>query len=251
MEPRNCHKCGLIINTNSRFCSQCGAEQFKVCPDCTAENDLSSRFCSSCGKELSKKKGKKEPRVSKSSEKIASTKRNMLIAGGAVVIIVASIWYFSIKGIDSTGSRNSSTATAVLDPQIQQTLQMLNSQLEQNPENIQTWIQLGNLYYDAGNFDQAVNYYQHALHMDSTNSNVRVDMGVSYFRIGQSAKAVEEIEKALKFTPGHLNALFNLGVVYNSMGNRSQAEKYWREYISLQPNSELVERIRSIMADWN
>ena len=252
MEPRNCSKCGLTINTNSRFCSQCGAEQFKVCPACSIENELGARFCSSCGGELTKKKSGKKTQVSKSPDKITSTKRNMMIAGGAVIIIITAIWYFSLQEFTSVGSRSSSAqAPVTLNPQMQQTVKMLNSQLEQNPENVQAWIQLGNLYYDVQNFDQAVYYYQHALHMDSTNSDVRVDMGVSYFRSGQSAIAVTEIEKALKFTPTHLNALFNLGVVYNSMGNRAQAEKFWRQYISLQPNGELAKTIQSIMADWN
>ncbi len=250
MEAQVCAQCGYTLFESGRFCPQCGAAQVKVCSVCKAENAPEAKFCSQCGTDFGKVKKSKAPPKRKPVRSKSIDGKIWIIAAAGIILITAGIWYIAVseKGEDAaTGGGPGMT----IDPNMQQTLKRLQTQLNQNPENIQTWIQLGNLYYDNGNFQESIFHYQHALLMDSTNVNVRVDMAIGYYSTGQPERAVEEMKKALAFDPNHLNALFNIGIVLSSMGERDEARRYWEQYLALSPAGNLAERIRTMMSEWH
>lgn len=49
-----CPKCGAEINSNAKFCSECGEKlpQNKFCTECGAKVSSSAKFCPECGKKL-------------------------------------------------------------------------------------------------------------------------------------------------------------------------------------------------------
>lgn len=249
MDARTCIKCGYTFFESGRFCPQCGTAQAKVCPSCSKENPFDARFCAQCGTNFGKLKQAKVSPKAKAPRQDRFDIKKWIVSGAGIALIVAGIWiYFPT---DPPGGAESGGAPGMsVDPNTQKTLERLQAQLNQNPGNVQTWIQLGNLYYDTHNFQEAIFHYQHALMMDSTDTDVRVDLGISYFNTGQPERAVAEMKKALLLNPTHLNALFNLGIVSNSMGARDEAEKYWKQYLSFSPGGDLAERIRSAMEEW-
>ena len=42
-------KCGARIEKNSKFCSECGAKQEKVCIKCGTVLNNEAKFCGKCG----------------------------------------------------------------------------------------------------------------------------------------------------------------------------------------------------------
>jgi Flp pilus assembly protein TadD len=86
-------------------------------------------------------------------------------------------------------------------------------------------VALGNLFYDTGNFAQAVPYYRRALAADSSLVDVQVDLAVSYHNDGQSEIAREVLEDAVRKRPDHAVAHFDLGVVYHELGRRDDARR--------------------------
>jgi len=46
-----CHKCNALIDSDARFCDQCGTAlaKTKPCPQCDELNDPDARFCDNCG----------------------------------------------------------------------------------------------------------------------------------------------------------------------------------------------------------
>src|SRR5574341_149293 len=98
--------------------------------------------------------------------------------------------------------------------QIFSTIEELKKTVEKDPENLQALITLGNLYYDASKFEEAVVYYQRALKLDPKNPDVWTDMGTMYRQLGNIDSSLICYQKAVQFNPQHKSGWFNLGIVY-------------------------------------
>jgi len=89
----------------------------------------------------------------------------------------------------------------------------LLSQLKANPSDPALLAQVGNLYYDAQLFQDAIDYYTRSLQADPKNTNIRTDMATAYWYLGDPDRALTEYDSILKQEPNKINALLNRGVV--------------------------------------
>lgn len=89
----------------------------------------------------------------------------------------------------------------------------LEKMLATNPQNVQALVALGNEYFDAGNHEKAVEFYQRAIRIQPSNPDVLTDMGISYRKLGKIPEAVNAFRMATEVDPQHSIALFNLGLV--------------------------------------
>jgi len=113
----------------------------------------------------------------------------------------------------------------------------LRALLMTNPKNLDALIQLGNLYYDQGQHQQAVEWYGKALEIDPRNPNVRTDRGSSYWSLNRPDEAIAEFKKSLQVDPNHQQTLYNLGLVYlQGKNNVAEARKAWQELLKINPN---------------
>lgn len=122
--------------------------------------------------------------------------------------------------------------------QYAQAIASLQLSAQQNPNNADTWTQLGNAYFDSNQPFKAVEAYNKSLALIPSNPPVLTDLGVMYRRSGQPEKAIESFDKALQITPGFEQALFNKGIVLsNDMGDIDGALKAWRELLIVNPGA--------------
>lgn len=250
MKAVQCNACGKVIETGARFCPFCGKAQSLECPKCGAQNSQPARFCASCGSPLQGRQGAQVSQRVRGRQPVASLGEIKWLPWlGMVVLIIAGIWAWTLYQPQSTNKTGAGSGGTAFDPALQQEFQRLRGQVELNPKEVKSWIQLGDFFYDTKNYSEAVVYYQHALQLDSTNADVRVDMAICYFQSGQSDQAITELKKSLEFSPNHLNAHYNLGVVYNAEGNRDMAVRYWQKYLTLQPEGEMANQVRSLLAE--
>src|ERR1019366_7933230 len=92
-------------------------------------------------------------------------------------------------------------------------VQPLLARLQANPKDVAAMIELGNINYDAGQWNDAIGYYTRALNLTPSNLDVRTDMGVAYFNSGNADQALTEFNRVLKDDPKHVQTLFNIGGV--------------------------------------
>lgn len=125
--------------------------------------------------------------------------------------------------------------------QQQQLLQAINSlelAVKQNPNNAETWTQLGNAYFDTDQPEKAIEAYTKSLAIIPGNPAVLTDLGVMYRRAGQPDQAVATFDQALQVSPGFEQALFNKGIVlYNDLGKNEEARKAWQELLLVNPGA--------------
>jgi predicted Zn-dependent protease len=97
--------------------------------------------------------------------------------------------------------------------QVQQEMASLRKALEANPKDAKVLGRLGDLYYDAGMFDKARDYYTRSLENDPRNPNISTDLGICFHRLGQSDAAIQQFRASLAIDPKHWQSWLNLGIV--------------------------------------
>jgi cytochrome c-type biogenesis protein CcmH/NrfG len=113
----------------------------------------------------------------------------------------------------------------------------LLEKLKQNPNDAGTLAETGNLYYDAQQFNVAIDYYNRALTVDPKNAAVRTDMGTAYLYLNDPDRAIQEFQTALKDNPKHGQAMFNLGMAqWRGKGDAPGAIATWEKLLKTVPD---------------
>ena len=114
----------------------------------------------------------------------------------------------------------------------------LESVAQQNPKDVQPRVQLGNLYFDAEQYPQAISWYEQAFALNNRDANVSTDLGVAYYYTNQPDRAIKQFEHSLSLDPKHLKTLLNMGIV-RAFGKQDLegAQAAWQQVIDLSPNS--------------
>jgi tetratricopeptide (TPR) repeat protein len=113
-----------------------------------------------------------------------------------------------------------------------------SSVAEREPSNAAPRVQLGNLYFDAERFDEAIKWYVEALKLSPNDPDVSTDLGVSYYYTNQPDKALEQFNRSLELDPNHVKTLLNMGVV-KAFGKQDLdgAMVAWEQVVKLAPDS--------------
>lgn len=109
---------------------------------------------------------------------------------------------------------------------------------EKEPANVKPRTELGNLYFDAERYDEAIRWYSDAFKLDPKDPNLSTDLGVSFYYTNQPDKALEQFAKSLEADPNHLKTLLNLGIV-RAFGKQDLegAEAAWQKLLQMAPDS--------------
>jgi cytochrome c-type biogenesis protein CcmH/NrfG len=185
------------------------------------------------------------------------------LAAVCLVIGIASGWL--VRGSQSQGaaaqvnfaippalsSQPAAGQAQAPDPQaVEQQAAPLLAQLRQNPENAELLAAVGNVYYDAGLYAKAIEYYQRSLRFAPTNANVRTDMATAYWYQRDADSALAEYEKVLSYEPTLPNALFNMGIVkWRGKMDVPGALAAWQKLLDTNPSYEQREKVQDLMTE--
>jgi len=133
-------------------------------------------------------------------------------------------------------------------PEVIEALAKYRNALATDPTNVEANVGMGNLMFDAGKWDKAVEFYTTALKKDPKNADVGVDRAVAYHSLGQDKRALEELKRITRENPSHKNAWLNLGVVAGSMGDNKTNIEAWETYLKLEPTGQHSDAVRGELA---
>jgi tetratricopeptide (TPR) repeat protein len=116
--------------------------------------------------------------------------------------------------------------------------QALAAAAEKNPSDAKVRVELGNLYFDAERYSDAVTWYQAALKINPKDPDVSTDLGVSYHYLNQPDRALAQFDESLKADPKHAKTMLNQGIVL-AYGKQDLpgAVAVWEKLIQVAPNS--------------
>jgi tetratricopeptide (TPR) repeat protein len=136
-------------------------------------------------------------------------------------------------------ARQAEQAPAATAPVLDEAkVRAFKSVAEREPTNAAARVQLGNLYFDAERYDEAIPWYAEALKLTPKDVDASTDLGVSYYYTNQPDKALAQLQESLKLDPKHVKTILNLGIV-KAFGKRDLegAEKAWEQVIAIAPDS--------------
>src|SRR6186997_2950368 len=110
---------------------------------------------------------------------------------------------------------------------------------QQNPTDAVTRVQLGNMYFDAGRYPEAVEWYEAALKVNPKDVNASTDLGIAYYYSNQADKALAQFDRSLEVDPRHAKTLLNIGIV-RAFGKQDLkgASEAWQKVLAIAPGSE-------------
>jgi tetratricopeptide (TPR) repeat protein len=134
-----------------------------------------------------------------------------------------------------SGSVPGTPPPAILD---ESKVQALRTVADKDSTNAVARAQLGNLYYDAGRYTDAIKWYADSLAINPKDVDVSTDLGVSYYYSNQPDLAVKQLEHSLQLDPKHTKTLLNMGVV-RAFGKQDLkgATEVWRRLVEIAPDS--------------
>lgn len=121
--------------------------------------------------------------------------------------------------------------------------------VNKNPNDFESVVNLGNVYYDGNQYPEAIRYYQRALAIDGNNADVRTDLGTAYWYMGDADRALTEFKKSLKVRPNHPGTLFNIGIVeWQGKQDPAAAVTAWQELLKNNPNYPQRQQVEDLIA---
>ncbi len=119
------------------------------------------------------------------------------------------------------------------------------------PDDAAVRASLGDVYFDARQFETAISWYEQAVAVDPAYVDASTSLAMSWFHAGDAQRAIETFERSLEIDPAHPRTLLNLGVV-RALGFRDLegALAAWEQVIAAAPDSrealdarELLDRV--------
>jgi cytochrome c-type biogenesis protein CcmH/NrfG len=130
----------------------------------------------------------------------------------------------------------------------EQQAQALRNVLARDPRNVQANTQLGNLYFDAGRYADAVGPYSVAFAGDSGNVNLSTDLGTALWYSGKADEAIAQFTKSLAINPTHPQTLFNLGIVKrDGKQDPAGAVQAWEKLLASNPTYVDRDKVQQLL----
>ena len=115
----------------------------------------------------------------------------------------------------------------------------LEATIAKNASDVESRVQLGDLYFDAERFADATRWYEDALRINPKHVNASTDLGIAYYYMNQPDRALQQFDRSLAVDPKHTKTLLNVGIV-RAFGKQDLegAAKVWQEVIDTAPSSQ-------------
>jgi cytochrome c-type biogenesis protein CcmH/NrfG len=174
---------------------------------------------------------------------ITKTRREGVARGffwGLLLSILVLTGFFLVTGGPEKGD-DKDHGQANVEQQIKQ----YRAALEQNPQDVETLITLGDLYLNTKNFMEALKIFTLAQKVAPDNAHVMVDLGGIYYQIGKIDKALESYERAYELSPSHLDPLMNMALIYSrEKKDYSKAMELYRTVLDSNPEPQMAARAK-------
>jgi cytochrome c-type biogenesis protein CcmH/NrfG len=128
--------------------------------------------------------------------------------------------------VPTTQPMQSGQPPAVLD---ESRVRSLEAAARGRADDVAVRVELGNLYYDANRFADAVKWYEEAVAIDPKNVDASTDLAVAYYYTDQVDKSIAQFDT---------KTLLNLGIV-RAFGRQDLegAAAAWQQVIDIDPAS--------------
>ena len=135
-----------------------------------------------------------------------------------------------------------------------ETGRLLSRAYENNRQDLDVAVTLGNIYFDIGyiqkdnaQLQKAREYYQKTLEQKPNDADVRTDLGLTYFLSvpPENEKAEVEFQKSLQINPKHEKTLQALAQLKIADSKSDEAEKFLNKLKEVDASNPVIPEIES------
>jgi cytochrome c-type biogenesis protein CcmH/NrfG/plastocyanin len=175
-----------------------------------------------------------------------------LALGGLGVALVVGIAFagFALGGGGRTNpgiAENPAQASPATPTVDEARVAALMTQLQSDPENVDTLLALATEYYAVDEFDTAATWLDKVLEIDPNHLKALLARGAVSFNTGKDAEAESTWRKVLEIDPVNQEAYFDLGFMYFYQANPDYAavQREWGKVIELDPTTPLAKNAQA------
>lgn len=108
-----------------------------------------------------------------------------------------------------------------------------------DPNNAQTWFNIGYTYDQLRNRKKAIESFKKGLTIDSKNANAWYNMGMVYKQDRNIEKAKESFEKVIELNPNDSIIWQQMGIFYDLIENNEKAIECYEKALLINPKDDL------------
>ena len=151
-----------------------------------------------------------------------------------------------VPGISGTptGTETTSSAGAAI-PVDQAKLAALMQKISANPKDVASLQALGNLYFAAADYKNAIVWEQKILGVDPKNQVALLALGAGQFNLGNAVEAKKQWLIAAGLYPKKAEVHYDLGFLYFSQTppDKANMTAEWKKVVAIDPNSALAKTV--------
>lgn len=146
-------------------------------------------------------------------------------------------------------------ASSTTAPSMQEAIARLEQRLEEQPDNLDGWLLLGNAYLQTGRVADAEQAYARALAL-SGGDNPVAKLGLAETQVMRNREALAGdagrlVEEALAALPNDPRALWYGGLAALARQDLDQVQQRWNRLLALNPPENIARIVRQQLAELN
>lgn len=106
---------------------------------------------------------------------------------------------------------------------------------------------LGDKYFESNNFLQAIKVYEKALELNPNDVDTYNDLGLAFHYTGNTDSAIETLQKGTEAVPSFQRIWLSLGFVLASSGRNVEARPALQKAVELNPTSTVGQEAQRIL----
>jgi tetratricopeptide (TPR) repeat protein len=160
------------------------------------------------------------------------------VAGGIIVVsFIAKQSYRPEKPVSETAERSPMPAGPLVDRDFNRVIPV--EELDVDASNPQSLAILGDKYFEKRNYNQAIEIYKKVLEINPNDVDTYNDLGLAYYYTGRSALAIELLKKGTEVMPSFQRTWLSFGFVLMSTGNNEEAKSALTKAAELNPQTDV------------
>jgi len=116
-------------------------------------------------------------------------------------------------------------------------IQAYEKAAELDPASAGVLVNLGTIYFNMRDWDQAERHYRRALEADPQYALSHFNLGSLFDEKGDRSQALLHYMMALRLDPNYGDAHYNLALLYQASGQVMRAVRHWKAYLKLDASS--------------
>ncbi len=171
---------------------------------------------------------------------------NKLLVVALVAAIVIAIYAVGNRASSPTASPSASMPVPTASALDQAAVTDLKNKVAANPADIESLRELGRLYYEAGEYQEAAGWQQKIVDQRPDDLDALLALGVAHFNSGNLDLAEKSWTKAAEVAPDRAAPHYNLGFLYLSKTppDYDRMGQEWAQVVALEPESEMAKTVQ-------